>query len=105
MLQRFESDLFREPRRGLERSAGIGLGVLQVVSGSLIVVLYSFGVTPNAIRPFYVPFEVLLGLMLVLQGSAELLPVERRMLAGWLRLGYIVLALLATLTAVLRFLG
>ena len=105
MLQRFESDLFREPRRGLECSTGIGLGVFQAVSGGLIVVLYPVGVTPNAIRPFYVPFDVLFGPMLVLQGSAGLLPVERRMLAGWLRLGSVVMALLATLTAVLRFLG
>ena len=41
----------------------------------------------------------------MLQGVAELLPVERRTLAGGLRLGSIVLALLAILTAVLRLLG
>ena len=103
MLQKFKRDLFREPRKGLGRSAGMRLGVLQVVIGCLIAALSFLG-SPQDARPFYFSFELLLGLTLVLQGLAELLPAERRMLAGWLRLGSILTALLAILTAVLRFL-
>lgn len=104
MLQSFKRRILREPRRGLARSAGMGSGVAQVVFGGLIVAPSFFGPSLGA-RPFYFSFELLLGLALVLQGFAELLPTERRILAGWLRLGSMVLALLAILTAVSRLVG
>ena len=104
MLRKFKRDIFREPRRGLSRSAGMNLGILQFVIGCVVAGLSLLG-PARSVGPFYVPFEVLLGLMLVLQGVAELLPIERRTLAGGLRLGSMVLALLAILTAVLRLLN
>ena len=103
MLQKLKKSVFREPRRGLTRSAGMSSGFVQVVFGGLIIALSFFGPSLGA-EPFYFSFELLLGLTLLLQGLAELLPAERRMLAGWLRLGSVVLALLAILTAVLRLL-
>ena len=104
MLQRLKKDIFREPRRSLARSTGIRFGALQVVVGCVIVTLYLLG-PPQSAGPFYASFEVLLGLTFVVQGTAELLPVDRRRLAGKLCLVSIVLALLAILTAVLELLG
>lgn len=104
MLWKFKKDIFREPRKGLSWSARINLGILQIVAGCVVATLSLLNPSQSA-SPFYVSFEVLLGLMLVLQGVAELLPIERRMLAGGLRLGSVVLGLLAILNVVLRFLN
>ena len=104
MLRGFKNSLFREPRTGVSRSAGMWLGALLVALGSLVTALSLLGPSQD-VRPLFIPFEVLLGLMLVLQGAAELLPQDRRGLAGGLRMGSIVLGLLAILTAVLRLAG
>ena len=90
MLRGFENSLFREPRTGVGRSAGTWSGALLVALGSLVAALSLLGPAQDA-RHFVISIEVLLGLMLVLQGTAELLPKDRRRLAGGLWLGSMVL--------------
>ena len=104
MLRGFKNSLFREPRAGVSRSAGMWSGALLVALGSLVAALPLLGPSQDA-RPFSISSQVLLGMMLVLQGAAELAPQDRRRLAGGLRMGSIVLGLLAILTAVLRLAG
>ena len=104
MLRKFKKDIFREPRRGLGRSAGLKSATVQVVAGCMIVALSFLGPSQSA-RPFFLSFEMLLGLTLVLQGVAELLPDGRRALAGGLRLGSVVLGVPAILSVVLRYMG
>ena len=103
-LQGLKKDIFREPWRGLGRSTGVRFGSLQVLVGRVIVTPYLLLGPSQNVRPFYVSFEVLLGLTFVPQGVAELLPVDRRRLAGGPRFVSVVLALLAIL-AVPRFPG
>ncbi|QIN77171.1 hypothetical protein GBA65_00075 [Rubrobacter marinus] len=102
MVRKLKGSIFRKPRMGLSRAAGMRLGDAQVACGALLLAPSSFAPSQGA-KPFYSSFGLLAGPMLALRGLAGLLAAEKRKLAGDHRLASMLPGLLALLAAVLEF--